>query len=134
MSDVPWRQDPALEALPPAVELAFRSVVRELQEPKAVPLIMGYDRLTAIVWIQEESDDATRNGYEVGALEGAELLVDVAAYLQEQVFPDTSGAWGQARPACPGHAHPAIPVLQNGSAWWMCPSRRTLLREMAVAS
>jgi hypothetical protein len=51
----------------------------------------------------------------------AELAVTLADHLQEQFFPETGGAWGQARPACPGHAHPAEPQLIDGDAWWTCP-------------
>jgi hypothetical protein len=31
------------------------------------------------------------------------------------------GAWAEARPACPGHPHPAVPLELDGQAWWMCP-------------
>lgn len=51
----------------------------------------------------------------------AELAVGLADYLQEQFFPETTEAWGQARPRCPGHGHPATPELIDGNAWWTCP-------------
>jgi hypothetical protein len=51
----------------------------------------------------------------------AEMAVNLADHLQDQFFPETGGAWGQARPACPGHAHPAEPRLIDGVAWWTCP-------------
>jgi hypothetical protein len=51
----------------------------------------------------------------------AELAVSLADHLQEQFFPETRGAWGQARPQCPGHAHPALAQLVDGDAWWTCP-------------
>ncbi|MGD1056646.1 MAG: hypothetical protein ABR992_04450 [Solirubrobacteraceae bacterium] len=51
----------------------------------------------------------------------AELAVGLADCLQEQFFPETAAAWGQARPACPGHTHPAEPRLIDGDAWWTCP-------------
>jgi hypothetical protein len=55
---------------------------------------------------------------------GAALLERFADYLQEQFFPETRGGWGQARPACPGHPHPATPSWdeQTDTAWWQCPS------------
>jgi hypothetical protein len=51
----------------------------------------------------------------------AELAVGLADYLQEQFFPETRAAWGQARPPCPAHRHPAVPLLIDGDAWWTCP-------------
>jgi hypothetical protein len=51
----------------------------------------------------------------------AQAQVHLADQLQEQFFPETRAAWGQARPACPGHGHPAQPVEFNGAAWWQCP-------------
>jgi hypothetical protein len=41
---------------------------------------------------------------------------------KEQVFPETRAAWGQARPPCPGHAHPASAELVGDHAMWICPS------------
>jgi hypothetical protein len=51
-----------------------------------------------------------------------ELVVSLADQLQEQVFPEARGAWGHARPACPGHAHPASAELVGDHAMWICPS------------
>lgn len=51
----------------------------------------------------------------------AEMAVGLADYLQEQFFPEAAAAWGQARPLCPGHSHPAEPRLIDGDAWWTCP-------------
>jgi hypothetical protein len=45
-------------------------------------------------------------------------LVSWADWLQEQFFPETRGAWGEARPECPGHPHPASAVELDGEAWW----------------
>jgi hypothetical protein len=52
----------------------------------------------------------------------AELAVGLAGHLQEQVFPETAAAWGQARPPCPGHRHSALLELIEGEAWWTCPA------------
>jgi hypothetical protein len=51
-----------------------------------------------------------------------ELVVSLADRLQEEVFPESRGAWGQARPPCPGHAHPASAELVGDDAMWVCPS------------
>ena len=57
-------------------------------------------------------------------LRGGELMERLADYLQEQFFPETSAAWGEARPACPGHTHPAVPSFDESTAiaWWSCPA------------
>jgi len=53
------------------------------------------------------------------SLAGPELLVLVADILQEDLA-ETSQGWGQARPPCPHHPHPARPVVRDGEAWWIC--------------
>jgi hypothetical protein len=41
--------------------------------------------------------------------------------LQDQWFPETAGAWGEARPECPGHTHHAEPGIRHDVAVWSCP-------------
>lgn len=53
-------------------------------------------------------------------LTGPRLPVRVAEILQEDLA-ETATAWGQARPPCPYHPHPAVPVLCGDEAWWICP-------------
>ena len=45
----------------------------------------------------------------------------LADHLQEQFFPESGAAWGEARPACPGHSHPASASADEHEAWWECP-------------
>jgi hypothetical protein len=46
--------------------------------------------------------------------DGPAALVCLADHTQEQLFPETNGAWREARPQCPGHPHPAIqPSSEN---------------------
>ena len=52
-------------------------------------------------------------------LAGPELVAWVAEILQEDLA-ETEVAWGQARPPCPDHPHPARPVVREGEAWWVC--------------
>jgi hypothetical protein len=54
-----------------------------------------------------------------------EAKVIWADYVQEQFFPETRAAWGQARPPCPDHHHPASATLLDGEAWWICPADGT---------
>jgi hypothetical protein len=57
----------------------------------------------------------------------AEVMFELADGLQEQFFPESFGAWGQARPACPGHTHPAEPTVIAAVACWVCPSTGEVL-------
>ncbi|MGH2884505.1 MAG: hypothetical protein ACRDPA_17710 [Solirubrobacteraceae bacterium] len=52
-------------------------------------------------------------------LVGPGLVAWVAEILQEDLA-ETEVAWGQARPPCPYHPHPARPVVRDGEAWWIC--------------
>jgi hypothetical protein len=52
---------------------------------------------------------------------GARLLVRLAGQMQD-FFHESAGAWGEARPPCPGHSHPARPEVLDGGAWWTCPA------------
>ncbi len=52
-------------------------------------------------------------------LVGPGLVARVAEILQEDLA-ETEVAWGQARPPCPYHPHPARPVVRDGEAWWIC--------------
>lgn len=42
----------------------------------------------------------------------------VVEHLQE-AFQESAAAWGQARPACPGHSHPAT---YGADGLWVCPA------------
>jgi hypothetical protein len=56
-----------------------------------------------------------------------QLLEDLAFGIQEHLSEQRS-TWGQARPPCPGHLHPAVVWIHDGAAWWTCPLERTPLR------
>jgi hypothetical protein len=99
---------------------AFERALRDLQGADPIELVVEYeddrpvvreagDGEKTILWIPPDAD-----------LE--DLVSSLAFQLQEQVFPETRAAWGQARPPCPGHAHPAIPELVGDDAMWVCPS------------
>jgi hypothetical protein len=61
-----------------------------------------------------------------------ELLVDIAHFLQDNVF-DTE-PWGEARPICPGHPHPPDPQMIDGTAVWTCPRDGTVLAPIGQLS
>lgn len=68
----------------------------------------------------DESLGAGGGNFVPRPLAGPRLLVRVAEILQEDLA-ETSAAWGQARPPCPYHPHPAAAALCDGEAWWICP-------------
>ena len=51
----------------------------------------------------------------------AEIVAEIAYFLQAQVFDQNRQTWGEARPQCPGHAHPPDPRVIEGQAAWVCP-------------
>ena len=60
------------------------------------------------------------------SLTGPDLLLLIADLLQVCVLENMLG-WGQARPPCPTHPHPACPALHDGEAWWVCPQDQSAL-------
>jgi hypothetical protein len=54
------------------------------------------------------------------SLREPDVLVVIADVLQESLA-ETRVAWGQSRPPCPNHPHPARPEIRDGEAWWICP-------------
>lgn len=67
----------------------------------------------------EPAEGAGGGNFVPRGLTGAELLARVAEILQEDLA-ETEVGWGQARPPCPHHPHPARPVVRDGQAWWIC--------------
>ena len=65
---------------------------------------------------------------------GDELVVRLADRLQEDIS-ETRDLWGEPRPQCPGHTHPASAELLDNEAWWVCPrDRRRLARIGSLGS
>lgn len=102
-------------------------VLAYFEEPGPVAVRVAYgsnaDR-SGTLWVWE-TDEGDASGYRAGAEKDPndpDELVRFADWLQEQFFPDTQGAWGEARPRCPGHSHPACAVVIDREAWWTCPS------------
>jgi hypothetical protein len=62
----------------------------------------------------------------------AQLLEQLADGIQEHLSEQRS-TWGQARPPCPGHLHPASVRVHDGVAWWECPRERRPLRPVVPA-
>jgi hypothetical protein len=55
-------------------------------------------------------------------VEGA--TAELADPFQEDVL---EMLWGPAWPSCPGHLHPAEPLLVNGLAVWRCPTTEAVV-------
>jgi hypothetical protein len=60
----------------------------------------------------------------------AGFLVDLGGGIQEHLA-EQDETWGQARPPCPGHPHPAITRVCDGLAWWCCPKTGDRLQSAA---
>jgi hypothetical protein len=56
------------------------------------------------------------------ATDPVQMLLTIADIVQGECA-ETAGGWGQARPACPYHPHPARPAERAGEAWWICERR-----------
>ncbi len=107
---------------------AVEAVLADLQQPRAIAVEVSYGRdqwRGETCWVVHVREPSERGGvsFIVEPEEHGALLLELFAdYLQEQFFPETRGAWGEARPACPGHTHPARPSWdeQADVAWWYC--------------
>jgi hypothetical protein len=111
-----------LQPLPAWLSGPVGVLMADFQQPSPVGLRVAFDAAEQILWFWEA--DGTGSGFSFGWLgedRGAVLLVALADWLQEQVFPESREAWGEARPACPGHSHPAHASLVGDEAWWTCP-------------
>ena len=99
-------------------------VLADLQQPTPVALDLRVQG--TIIWFSEQ-DEPGSFGLEIPdpQLPRERLVVAFADQLQEQFFPETRAAWGQARPPCPGHPHPAAAHLMDDEAWWVCPFDQT---------
>jgi hypothetical protein len=99
-------------------------VLSDLQQPHPVDLELRFEPRGdgGLVRFRERGEPGSF-GLGIGRQSASRelLMVQFADQLQEQFFPETRAAWGEARPTCPGHPHPATPVLLDDQAWWACP-------------
>jgi hypothetical protein len=93
------------EVPPPWLGEAVDAVLRDFQQPRPVAIEWRYEPTdgTGTVWLRELGDEhGTAFWIPEDTEEGAEFLLLLADRLQDQFFPETRSAWGEARPACPG--------------------------------
>jgi hypothetical protein len=115
-----WTQDES-EPLPPWLLEAVDALMADFQQPTAINVRIGYNPVGHL-WISEPAGWRADFDFRLwGDERGPDLLVTLAHWLQEHFFPESRGAWGQARPACPGHTHAAVADVVTGQAWWICP-------------
>ena len=67
-----------------------------------------------------ESHDGTKRCWSqlVGHEDEEEATRELAWHFQDDLLQEL---WGTAWPSCPGHPHPADPLLHGGVATWCCP-------------
>ena len=100
-------------------------VLGDLQQPRPVDVIVELEPRDHVdlVWFSERGQLGSFGlGLPDPTTPRDALLAQWADQLQEQFFPETHGAWGEARPECPGHPHPAQAIERDGEAWWVCPA------------
>lgn len=115
-----WSPDPALSPVPEWLSAAVQAGFADLQQPVAIDVQVGFKPASGVLWVSEPGTQGGA-GFEPLEERGVYLLVVFANWLQEQFFLESLGAWGESRPACPGHPHPAQATEVNGEAWWLCP-------------
>jgi hypothetical protein len=121
--------------LPDALLGPAQDLLAALERPSPIGLSLTSSRgfgdgsLIIYVWL----DSGSGWGFGVDARWSTdELLVALTDGIQEHL-PEEEQTWGQARPRCPDHRHPAMFRLLDGVAWWVCPAQGTRLSPIAPA-
>ena len=112
--------------LPPWLSAPANAVLDDLQRGEPVPGLTlranEEDGMDGPVLGLFEPDGSGGGRLVSRSLDPLDLLLCVAEILQDELM-ETSVAWGQSRPPCPHHPHPARPSVHDGEAWWECPHR-----------
>lgn len=116
-----WSRDVLFGPVPDWLSAPVDAALADLQQPTPIEVRLGFDPSTHTLWVSETGERGRAGFCAEGGESDVELLVEFADWVQEQFFVETRGAWAQARPACPGHSHPAQAVEIAGEAWWVCP-------------
>jgi hypothetical protein len=122
--------------VPEWLKRPLAAVLRDLQRPEPVNIHISYsphplyDSYGAI-FLVEVGQESWLTSIPVSTnASHAELLVEIADGMQDQVFPELHGSWGEARPECPRHPHPAVPRLVEDKAWWVCPMTAAQIKQI----
>lgn len=110
---------------------AVDAVLRDLQHPTPIEFGTSYRHRRGIEaeWLVDVRLVDRPGGTEFDVWpdhRGAFLWTCFADAVQTSLQ-ETRVAWGQARPPCPGHTHPALPCEEDGFAWWYCPAEDRLI-------
>jgi hypothetical protein len=100
-------------------------VLADLQHPHPIDIIVEFEPrgdAGLVVFSERGQPGGFGLGVPDPTIPRAVLRAEWADQLQEQFFPETQGAWGEARPECPGHPHPAQAIERDGEACWVCPT------------
>jgi hypothetical protein len=116
-----WSPDERFGLVPEPLLKLLDVVLPDFQQPTVIEVLVGFEACRGVLWFSEPGVSG-RTGFRLSAEGETEGLVQIADWLQEQFFIESIGAWGEARPACPGHQHPARAEQIDGEAWWVCPS------------
>jgi hypothetical protein len=118
------------EPPPPWLTVALGPVLHDLLSAEDALTLLGYvpdDEIERFGLVLFQEPNGSQFGFGVGNHEGAAALhVRIAERLQDNL-PEVATSWGEARPRCPGHPHPARPVEHDRAAWWSCPKNQSLL-------
>ncbi|HEY6757839.1 MAG TPA: hypothetical protein VI318_00035 [Baekduia sp.] len=102
-----WTVDDRFDPVPAPLCDVLDLVLPDFQQPSVVGVVLGYESSTGVLWVSEPGQEARSGFGPVEAHDRSWLVVQVADWLQDQFFMESVGAWGESRPACPGHHHPA---------------------------
>jgi len=72
------------------------TVLAGLLQPTPVEIEVGYDPADGVIWFSEKGESG-RARFQPSGEGRTELFVKMADWLQEQFFPETRGAWAEAR-------------------------------------
>ena len=124
-----WAPDEELDPVPEPLRRVLDVVLPDFQQPAPIEVLFGFDPVTRLLCAREPGVVGRTCFWFSQTFHFGWLVVDFADQLQDQFFPESAGAWGEARPACPGHRHPAQAETVDGEAVWVCPKdRRTIAR------
>jgi hypothetical protein len=111
------------QPLPDAIASAAKRVIADIQGDKPLPIALAYmpcsEDMNFGTLVVNVGGERYGFGVDSGASE-TEIVRALAEGVQEHLS-ETALSWGQARPVCPGHPHPAIAHVDGGDAVWACP-------------
>lgn len=121
------------DSLPDALLGPAQHLLAAFEQPSPIGLSLtsspGFDDRSLLIYVWLNGGGGWGFGVDT-RWSTDELLVALADGIQEHL-PEEKQTWGQARPRCPNHRHPAMPRLLHGVAWWVCPAQGTRLSPIA---